>query len=102
MDAPPGAAREPTADRPPLDRLPRVGPLGQPLRDRRDRHDHERRPDADAGDSLGAAATCRNRTCGRCSGLGDAGGPVSVEVRMPGGARWSWQDLAVDRLHCSS
>ena len=32
-------------------------------------------------------------------GLGDAGGPVSVEVRMPGGARWSWQDLAVDRLH---
>ena len=32
-------------------------------------------------------------------GLGDAGGSVSVEVRMPGGARWSWQDLAVDRLH---
>ena len=32
-------------------------------------------------------------------GLGDAAGPVSVEVRMPGGARWSWQDLAVDRLH---
>ena len=27
-------------------------------------------------------------------GLGDAAGPVSVEVRMPGGARWSWQDLA--------
>jgi enediyne biosynthesis protein E4 len=32
-------------------------------------------------------------------GLGDAAGPVSVEVRMPGGARWSWQDLPVDRLH---
>ena len=32
-------------------------------------------------------------------GLGDATGPVSVEVRMPGGARWSWQDLPVDRLH---
>jgi hypothetical protein len=32
-------------------------------------------------------------------GLGDAAGPVSVEVRMPGGARWSWQDLSVDRLH---
>ena len=32
-------------------------------------------------------------------GLGDAAGPVSVEVRMPGGVRWSWQDLPVDRLH---
>jgi enediyne biosynthesis protein E4 len=32
-------------------------------------------------------------------GLGDATGPVAVEVRMPGGARWSWQDLPVDRLH---
>jgi hypothetical protein len=32
-------------------------------------------------------------------GLGDAAGPVSVEVRMPGGARWSFRDLAVDRLH---
>ena len=32
-------------------------------------------------------------------GLGDAAGPVAVEVRMPGGARWSWQDLPVDRLH---
>ncbi len=32
-------------------------------------------------------------------GLGDAAGPVSVEVRMPGGARWSWQDLPVDRRH---
>jgi hypothetical protein len=32
-------------------------------------------------------------------GLGAAAGPVSVEVRMPGGARWSWQDLPVDRLH---
>ena len=32
-------------------------------------------------------------------GLGDASGPVSVEVRMPGGARWRWKDLPVDRLH---
>jgi len=32
-------------------------------------------------------------------GLGDAAAPVSVEVRMPGGARWSWQDLPADRLH---
>jgi len=32
-------------------------------------------------------------------GLGDAAGPVSVAVRMPGGLRWSWHDLAVDRLH---
>jgi hypothetical protein len=32
-------------------------------------------------------------------GLGDAAGPVSVEVRMPGGARWRWKDLPVDRLH---
>ncbi len=32
-------------------------------------------------------------------GLGDYSGPVSVEVRMPGGRRWSWQGLEVDRLH---
>jgi hypothetical protein len=32
-------------------------------------------------------------------GLDDAAGPVSVEVRMPGGARWRWKDLPVDRLH---
>jgi hypothetical protein len=32
-------------------------------------------------------------------GLGERAAPVSVEVRMPGGARWLWQDLAVDRLH---
>ena len=32
-------------------------------------------------------------------GLGDVAGPVSVEVRMPGGSRWTWQDLSVDRLH---
>jgi hypothetical protein len=32
-------------------------------------------------------------------GLGDAAGPVSVEVRMPGGRRWRWQHLPADRLH---
>ncbi|HEY8549076.1 MAG TPA: ASPIC/UnbV domain-containing protein, partial [Vicinamibacterales bacterium] len=32
-------------------------------------------------------------------GLGDHAGPVSVEVRMPGGATWRWSDLAVDRVH---
>jgi enediyne biosynthesis protein E4 len=32
-------------------------------------------------------------------GLGDFSSPVSVEVRMPGGRRWRWQGLAVDRLH---
>jgi hypothetical protein len=32
-------------------------------------------------------------------GLGTHGGSVSVEVRMPGGRRWRWRDLAVDRLH---
>jgi hypothetical protein len=32
-------------------------------------------------------------------GLGDHAGPVTVEVRMPGGRRWRWQGLAVDRLH---
>jgi hypothetical protein len=32
-------------------------------------------------------------------GLGDAAGPISVEVRMPGGARWRWKELPVDRLH---
>jgi hypothetical protein len=32
-------------------------------------------------------------------GLGDYSGPVTVEVRMPGGRRWSWKDLAVDRTH---
>jgi hypothetical protein len=32
-------------------------------------------------------------------GLGSHAGPVDVEVRMPGGARWAWKGLAVDRLH---
>jgi hypothetical protein len=32
-------------------------------------------------------------------GLGTHAGPVDVEVRMPGGARWAWKGLAVDRLH---
>ncbi|HSD28722.1 MAG TPA: CRTAC1 family protein [Vicinamibacteria bacterium] len=32
-------------------------------------------------------------------GLGSWTGPVDVEVRMPGGARWRWAALASDRLH---
>ena len=32
-------------------------------------------------------------------GLGTYAGPVTVEVRMPGGDRWRWQGLASDRLH---
>jgi hypothetical protein len=32
-------------------------------------------------------------------GLGRAAGPVTAEVRMPGGERWRWQGLASDRLH---
>jgi hypothetical protein len=32
-------------------------------------------------------------------GLGDYGGPVDVEIRMPGGRRWQWKQLPVDRLH---
>jgi hypothetical protein len=32
-------------------------------------------------------------------GLGDHAGPVTVDVRMPGGRRWQWEGLAADRLH---
>lgn len=32
-------------------------------------------------------------------GLGDYAGPVDVDVRMPGGRRWAWKQLGVDRLH---
>lgn len=32
-------------------------------------------------------------------GLGAHTGPVDVEVRMPGGARWAWRGLAIDRVH---
>lgn len=32
-------------------------------------------------------------------GLGSHAGPVDVEVRMPGGARWTWKGLAVDKVH---
>jgi hypothetical protein len=32
-------------------------------------------------------------------GLGTHAGPVSVEVRMPGGDRWAWRDLAAGRYH---
>jgi hypothetical protein len=32
-------------------------------------------------------------------GLGGYSGPVDVEIRMPGGRRWQWKQLPVDRLH---
>ena len=32
-------------------------------------------------------------------GLGDYGGPVDVEIRLPGGRRWEWKQLPTDRLH---
>jgi len=32
-------------------------------------------------------------------GLGDYAGPIDVEIRMPGGRRWEWKQLPVDRLH---
>ncbi len=32
-------------------------------------------------------------------GLGAYAGPLEVEVRMPGGRRWTWSGLAADRLH---
>jgi hypothetical protein len=32
-------------------------------------------------------------------GLGSYAGPVDVEVRLPGGARWRWSGLPADRLH---
>ena len=32
-------------------------------------------------------------------GLGDYGGPVDVEIRLPGGRRWVWKQLPADRLH---
>ena len=32
-------------------------------------------------------------------GLGDYAGPVDVEIRMPGGRRQQWKQLAVDRVH---
>ena len=32
-------------------------------------------------------------------GLGDYAGPVDVEVRLPGGHRSEWKQLAIDRLH---
>ena len=32
-------------------------------------------------------------------GLDDFAGPVDVEIRLPGGRRWEWKQLPVDRLH---
>ncbi|HET6960740.1 MAG TPA: CRTAC1 family protein [Vicinamibacterales bacterium] len=32
-------------------------------------------------------------------GLGDYAGPVDIEIRMPGGRRWAWNQLPGDRLH---
>jgi len=32
-------------------------------------------------------------------GLGDRADAVAVDVRMPGGGRWHWTGLPVDRLH---
>jgi hypothetical protein len=31
-------------------------------------------------------------------GLGSYGGAVDVEVRMPGGGRWRWRGLPIDRV----
>jgi hypothetical protein len=31
-------------------------------------------------------------------GLGSYSGTVNVEVRMPGGATWRWQDQPIDRM----
>jgi enediyne biosynthesis protein E4 len=35
-------------------------------------------------------------------GLGNYAGPVDVEIRMPGGRRWEWKQLPIDRLHVLS
>jgi hypothetical protein len=32
-------------------------------------------------------------------GLGRYGGPLDLEVRMPGGARWRWRGLRGDRVN---
>jgi ASPIC and UnbV len=32
-------------------------------------------------------------------GLNDYVGPVDIEIRLPGGARWQWKQLPTDRLH---
>jgi dUTPase len=32
-------------------------------------------------------------------GLANYGGPVAVDVRLPGGRRWEWRELPSDRLH---
>jgi enediyne biosynthesis protein E4 len=32
-------------------------------------------------------------------GLGRYGGPLDLEVRMPGGARWRWKELRSDRVN---
>ena len=49
--------------------------------------------------SAPGAATSRRATCAPTFGLGAYAGPVDVEVKMPGGARWRFTGLAVDRLH---
>jgi hypothetical protein len=35
-------------------------------------------------------------------GLGSDAGPVDVQVRLPGGARWRWTKLPIDRAHLLS
>ena len=69
----------------------------EPVRDRREGHDRRRRPQADARDPIGRQLLCRRAICVAYFGLGDYAGPVDVEVRMPGGRRWEWKELAVDR-----
>jgi hypothetical protein len=32
-------------------------------------------------------------------GLGDYAGPVDVDIRLPGGRRWEWKQLPIDRVH---
>ncbi len=94
-----GAARESPADRSSLDRLPpgRARPATALRSAPRSRS--RAAASVRCARSAPAAAICRSRICARCSGWASSAGPVSVEVRMPGGARWWWQDLPVDRLH---
>ena len=77
--------------------LPPERARGQPPGDRREGDGHSWREGVDAGGAIGrklpVAVGSRVQ-----DGLGTRP-DRRVEVRMPGGARWPWRDLAVDRLH---
>ena len=94
MDDAADAAREPPADRPPLDRVPPRGAGRQPLRDRRQGDDHERRRRAQMREVRSGGSYLSQSDLRPLFGLGDAAGPGVGRGAHARRRALAWQELA--------